>query len=105
MLKSDTKEKENIGISVFGFDLPEDDEYSAVLWNDEQTPFEFVLSIVRECFGKSIPESVKITRTAHETGRAVILTASYEVVDAKVNYAHQVIAQFPFPLKITIEEI
>ena len=49
------------------------DNYSVILWNDETTPFNVVVTTLEQVFGIRYPAAFDLMMFAHSAGKAVIL--------------------------------
>lgn len=72
------------------------------LLNDDETPFDFVEDVVREVFGKSIPEAQEIATLVHSQGSAVV--GAYPEAEAidHVDHVHVLAVVQGFPLRATV---
>lgn len=58
--------------------------YRVILLNDDFTPMDFVVEILRHIFHKTPPQAVTLMMEVHTKGQAICGTYSYEVAEAKV---------------------
>ena len=63
--------------------------YAVVVHNDDFTPREFVVDVLRICFQKSAEEASHIMLKAHTTGAGVVAIYSYEIAEAKTAQANK----------------
>jgi ATP-dependent Clp protease adapter protein ClpS len=72
-----------------------------ILYNDDVTPFEFVVDLIRSVFGRSEAEAFGFAATCGQQGRVNCGTYPPEVADAMLRAARQRIADAGHPLCIT----
>lgn len=71
--------------------------------NDDVTPYDFVILILRQVFGLSPSQAERVTLRAHVTGVAHVMTLPVEEAKHRVGRAHALARQAGFPLSFTIE--
>ena len=74
-----------------------------ILHNDEVTPYDFVVNVMRTVFGFSWPTAVAVTHTAHLRGLALVGVYPLEDAKYKVGQAHGLARAEGYPLTLTIE--
>lgn len=79
-------------------------KYNVIMINDEVTPMEWVISVLKEIFKHSSTSAETLTMTIHNEGSAVIGTYNYEVAEQKANEAVGASRNHGFPLQLKIEE-
>lgn len=99
--KSGTKTKAK---SKLKDDLQRPPMFNVIIHNDDFTPFDFVVELVRSVFMRNKAEAVKITKTVHASGHAVAGTYTREVAESKVRKGLELAASQLHPLKISFEE-
>jgi ATP-dependent Clp protease adaptor protein ClpS len=77
--------------------------YKVLLHNDDYTPMEFVVLVLKQVFNKSDPDSVSIMLHAHTHGMAVAGIYSFEVAETKVQETMARADKAGFPLLCTME--
>ena len=78
--------------------------WKVILLNDDQTPMEFVISLLMEIF-KHTPDTAKeIMLQVHETGSGIAGVYSFEIAEAKAVEATQQARGNGHPLQIKLEE-
>ncbi|MES3039345.1 MAG: ATP-dependent Clp protease adaptor ClpS [Bdellovibrionota bacterium] len=80
-------------------------KYAVVLLNDDYTPMDFVVLILKRFFGKEEKESQKIMLDVHKKGSGVAGIFSYEVAEMKVMQVNQFAQLNQYPLKSTLEPL
>lgn len=77
--------------------------YKVLLHNDDYTPMEFVVLVLREVFHKSDADATAIMLHAHTRGFAVAGVYSFEIAETKVQETMALADQHSFPLLCTME--
>ena len=77
--------------------------YKVLLHNDDYTPMEFVVLILREVFNKSDADATSIMLHAHTHGFAVAGIYSFEIAETKVQQTMALADKASFPLLCTME--
>lgn len=79
--------------------------WNVIIHNDDYTPFEFVIYILVNLFGKSESKAAKLAMTVHEEGRGIAGTYTYEIAKQKLTEARLEAKNEGHPLKFTLEEV
>lgn len=77
--------------------------YRVFIHNDDVTPMEFVVHILRTNFQKPEEEAIQIMLTAHHTNIAHVATLPLEQAEFRVDQCHSLARARKFPLKMTYE--
>ena len=77
--------------------------YRVVIHNDDVTPYDFVILVLRTVFQLPAPDAEAVTWTAHTTGAAVVMVLPLEEAKHRVGKAHQAARALGYPLTLTIE--
>ena len=77
--------------------------YKVILLNDDFTPREFVVLVLKAVFRMNETTANKIMLTAHQKGACVIAVFTRDVAETKVKATQQLAEQHEFPLLVTIE--
>ena len=80
-----------------------DPPYRILLHNDEVTPFDFVIAVLRATFHFSAQDALWITTQAHFKGIAYIMTLPLEEAKYRVGKAHSLARAAGYPLTLSIE--
>ena len=80
-------------------------QYKVVMYNDDFTTMEFVVSILLHIFNKKIEEANKIMFDVHKKGRGIAGIYPYDIAVSKLNTTMRISESEGFPLKLTIEEV
>jgi ATP-dependent Clp protease adaptor protein ClpS len=77
--------------------------YKVILHNDDFTPMEFVVLVLKQVFYKSDADAISIMLHAHTHGFAVAGVYTFEVAETKVQETMALADQSAFPLLCTME--
>ena len=77
--------------------------FKVVLNNDDSTPMDFVIELLKQIFHRNHEEAVKITHTIHEEGKGAAGIYTFEIAEQKQNEAVYVSRTNGHPLNITLE--
>lgn len=77
--------------------------YRVIIHNDEVTPFEFVIIVLRRFFELALPDAERITYVAHTQGQALVAVLPLKEAQKRVGQAHFAASLEGFPLMFTIE--
>jgi ATP-dependent Clp protease adaptor protein ClpS len=77
--------------------------YKVLLHNDNFTPMEFVVLVLKEVFAKSEADAMSIMLHAHTHGMAVAGVYTFEIAETKVQQTLALAEQAAFPLLCTME--
>ena len=80
------------------------DKYKVLLYNDDFTPMEFVVSILEQIFGKGPSAATHIMLQIHRTGLGVAGVYMLEVAETKMVAVHRVAGQRGYPLRAGVEK-
>ena len=77
--------------------------YKVLLLNDDFTPMDFVILVLRKFFGKNEIEATAIMLAVHNKGSGIAGVFALEIAEMKVMQVNQLARQSKFPLKSTME--
>lgn len=78
--------------------------YSVMLLNDNATPMDFVVELIREHFHTSMDEAVNLMLQIHNDGEGTCGTYTREVAETKVAEVIECARQFNHPLKCLMKK-
>ena len=78
--------------------------YNVILLNDNATPIEWVIGILKEIFRHSSSDAEALTMKIHTEGSAVVGTYKYEIAEQKSAEAISASRNHGFPLQVKVEE-
>jgi len=79
-------------------------KYNVIMLNDNQTPIDWVLSILKEIYKHSDTGSETLTMKIHNEGSAVVGTYDYEIAEQKALETTRLSRDQGFPLSVRLEE-
>ena len=78
--------------------------YKVIMMNDDYTPMEFVVELLKNFFSKSHEEASRIMMAIHKDGSAVCGIYTYEVAETKLTQVMDHARKNQHPLQCTIEK-
>jgi ATP-dependent Clp protease adaptor protein ClpS len=78
--------------------------YKVVLLNDDYTPMEFVVQVLKRFFGLSHDKATTVMLHVHTRGRGVAGVYTYEIAETKVVMVNDYAREHEHPLQCTLEE-
>ena len=79
------------------------DNYNVILYNDDYTTKEFVVSLLMGIFSKTETEAVSLMETVHRRGSAVIGVYSFDIAQTLAAATVQNARKNGFPLRCELE--
>ena len=77
--------------------------YRVIIHNDNVTPMDFVVEVLKQIFFLANDRAADIMLTAHIKGSAYVQTPPKMEAEKRVQYAHQVAHAEGYPLHFSIE--
>lgn len=77
--------------------------YKVILLNDDYTPREFVIAVLKAVFRLSEDQAHRVMMTAHRLGACVVAVYSREIAEAKANEAIDAARAAGHPLTFSTE--
>ena len=77
--------------------------YRVIIHNDDVTPMDFVVQILKTIFYLSNPKAAEIMLTAHFYGTAYVQTLPKSEAERRINKAHFAAGLEGYPLHFSIE--
>jgi len=84
--------------------VTEPPKYNVIFLNDDITPMDWVIKVLKDIFKHSDESAEFITLTVHNEGSAVVGTYSYEIAEQKTLDCINSSKAQGFPLKVTMEK-
>ena len=84
--------------------VKEPPKYNVIMLNDDATPMEWVMGVLKEIFKHSDTDAESLTMTIHNEGAAVVGTYKYEIAEQKSVEAVNASRNHGFPLQLKVEE-
>lgn len=101
--QSETQSDSEIGVDVLPV-VGTPRMYVVILLNDDYTPMDFVILVLRRFFGKNEEEAQKIMLDVHQKGSGVAGIFTLEVAEMKVMQVNQFSQMNQHPLKCSLKE-
>jgi ATP-dependent Clp protease adaptor protein ClpS len=79
-------------------------QYKVLLLNDDYTPMEFVVIVLKRFFRMDMEEATRVMLHVHQKGVGVCGIFPYEVAETKVNQVMDFARQNQHPLQCTLEK-
>ncbi|WP_129629837.1 ATP-dependent Clp protease adaptor ClpS [Candidatus Oscillochloris fontis] len=77
--------------------------YRVIVENDDVTPMDFVVMVLRLFFGLALDDAMQVMLVAHNQGRALVTTMPFEEAQERVYSAHTVAREEGYPLTFYLE--
>ncbi|MEP2735692.1 MAG: ATP-dependent Clp protease adapter ClpS [Erythrobacter sp.] len=78
--------------------------YKVLLLNDDYTPMEFVVMVLKRFFGMDLEAATRVMLHVHQKGVGICGVFPYEVAETKVNQVMDYAKQQQHPLQCTLEK-
>lgn len=79
-------------------------QYKVLLLNDDYTPMEFVVMILKRFFKMDLEQATRVMLHVHQKGVGVCGIFPYEVAETKVNQVMDFAKENQHPLQCTLEK-
>ena len=73
--------------------------FKVILWNDDYTPMEFVVSLLENVFSKSPSEATQLMLQIHKGGMGIAGVYVLEIAETKVATVHRMAEERGYPLR------
>ena len=77
--------------------------YKVVLLNDDYTPREFVVQVLKAVFRTTEDQAYRIMMTAHQQGGCVVATFTRDIAESKATQATDMGREKGYPLSFSTE--
>lgn len=77
--------------------------HKVILLNDDYTPREFVVEVLKAQFGMGRDRAFAVMMTAHRRGACVVAVFTKDVAETKAGRANDMARQYGHPLQFTTE--
>lgn len=78
--------------------------FKVILYNDNYTPMEFVVSVLEKVFGKSPAAATQIMLAIHNSGMGIAGVYVLEVAETKCATVHRMAEERGYPLRSGVEK-
>ena len=94
--QSNVKERQRI-------DFREPKKYNVLIYNDDFTPMDFVVMILRNVFFKNEADAEALMLKVHHSEKAIVGVYPYDIAESKKRKATAMAREEGFPLRLTVE--
>lgn len=84
--------------------IKEPRQYQVLIYNDDFTPMDFVVDILRDIFHKDEIEAVHLMMKVHESGRAAVGAYPRDIAATRIQNATARAREEGFPFRLSMEE-
>ncbi|QBG34408.1 ATP-dependent Clp protease adapter ClpS [Litorilituus sediminis] len=78
--------------------------YNVFLLNDDYTPMDFVVEVLRKFFNKDADQATEIMLTVHYKGKGLCGTFTADIAETKVDHVVRFAFEHQHPLKCVLEK-
>jgi ATP-dependent Clp protease adaptor protein ClpS len=78
--------------------------YKCILLNDDYTPMEFVVEILKTIFHKQHAEATRIMLHVHQNGMGIAGVYPFEIAETKIKTVEDLAQESQYPLKCVMEK-
>jgi ATP-dependent Clp protease adaptor protein ClpS len=78
--------------------------YKCILLNDDYTPMEFVVEILKTVFHRSQADATRIMLHVHQNGMGIAGVFPYEIAETKIQTDEELAKENQYPLKCVMEK-
>ena len=78
--------------------------YKVLILNDDYTPMDFVVHVLKKFFSKGDAEAAKIMYQVHNDGAGIAGVYSFEIAETKMMQTNQYAQKNDHPLKCSMEQ-
>lgn len=79
-------------------------KYHVFLLNDDYTPMDFVVEVLRKFFNKNAEQATEIMLTVHYKGKGLCGTFTADIAETKVDHVVRFAFEHEHPLKCIVEK-
>lgn len=79
--------------------------YAVILLNDDYTPMDFVVLVLKRFFGKTEEQAIQVMLDVHKKGSGIAGVYQLEIAEMKVMQVNQFAQLNQHPLKSSVEEV
>jgi ATP-dependent Clp protease adaptor protein ClpS len=77
--------------------------YRVIIHNDDVTPMDFVVQVLRSIFMLPVPDAIRVMYSAHYRGEAVVQVLPRSEAEKRINKAHFAAGLEGYPLHFSME--
>jgi ATP-dependent Clp protease adaptor protein ClpS len=84
--------------------IVDDSFYNVIMFNDDVTPFEYVICILNEIFNHSIEDGLSLAMHIHQNGQGIVATLPMQEAYDKVDAVDAMNSEYGFLLQTNVEK-
>ena len=77
--------------------------YSLMVHNDDFTPFEFVMDVLKQVCGLTEEQAFQVTKSVHQTGKGQAGIYTKDIAETKQTYIMDAAQKEEHPLQVSVE--
>lgn len=85
--------------------VEEPPEYGILLFNDDYTPMDFVVLLLKSLFHKNEEEARSLMLTIHNDGKGLCGIYTFEIAETRVQLVHTKAQEAGFPLRCIMQKM
>lgn len=78
--------------------------FKVILLNDDYTPMEYVVSLLKKIFNKNQEEAINVMLTVHQKGSGICGIYTLEIAETKLNSVMKMAKSDQHPLQCILEK-
>jgi len=78
--------------------------YKCILLNDDYTPMEFVVEVLKTIFHRQQAEATRIMLHVHQNGMGIAGVYPFEIAETKIKTVEELAHESQYPLKCVMEK-
>lgn len=82
----------------------DDSQYNVIMFNDDVTPFDYVILVLNSVFNYDVEEGLGIALHIHHNGKAIVATMSMNAAYEKVEAVDAMNEHFGMLLQTNVEK-
>tara|TARA_B100000886_G_scaffold47063_1_gene28963 strand:- start:498 stop:812 length:315 start_codon:yes stop_codon:yes gene_type:complete len=103
-MNNDKSKQDSLVLTKTSTKLKKPNLFKVILLNDDYTPMEYVVLLLKKVFNKSESQAVKIMLAVHEKGSGVCGVYTLEIAETKVKLVSEMARNDQHPLKCILEK-
>ena len=103
-MSSDKSKQDSLVLTKTLTKLKKPNLFKVILLNDDYTPMEYVVLLLKKVYNKSESQAVKIMLAVHEKGSGVCGVYTLEIAETKVKLVSEMARNDQHPLKCILEK-
>lgn len=86
------------------YKLKEPNHYAIIMYNDDFTPMDFVVSVLIQVFRKSEQDAVALMMQVHKGGEAIVGKYTYDIAASKRARVMAIAKEAGYPFRVEMRE-